>query len=189
MFIDMRWWVNSSSCWAQQRLHLRLVGALGSLSIERRRATSCSHGCLSPEKKKLIYKCINIYTCTLFNIAAAQRCSSAWESIAWRHLELGLKNQKIVILKQELKRFVSLRNITLAGSKSRFVQRFCLLSFGMQGELHALFAWMNGKCWNNCLTLFSGVTGSRILSCESHWCMTDNASLFLPSQQRSSYLV
>lgn len=74
---------------------------------------------------------------------------------------------------------MSLRIITLAGSKSRFVQRFCLLCFGMQRELHALLAWMNGKCWNNCLTLFSGVTGNRILSCESHWCMTDNASLFL----------
>lgn len=115
-----------------------------------------------------------------FHSAAAQRCSTAWEAIAWRHLELGLKNQKLCNIETRTKEIsMSLRIITLASSKSCFVQRLCLLCFGMQRELHALFAWMNGKCWNNCLTLFSGVTGNRILSCEFHWSMTDDASHFL----------
>lgn len=181
MLIDMRWRVNSSSYWAQQQLHLRLVRALGAFCIERRCTVTCSCGFLSQKKStSLIHLCTNIYACTLIPQCCSTEMQYSLRINCLEALRLGLKNQKLCNIETRTKEIsMSLRIITLAGSKSRFVQRLCLLCFGMQRELHALFAWMNGKCWNNCLTLFSGVTGNRILSCEFHWCMTDDASHFL----------
>lgn len=112
--------------------------------------------------------------------AAAQWCSAAWATLACGHLEWLLKIQTLWKSESRTNEIsFSLRIISLAGSKSYFVQGFfCSPCFGMHGESHALSAWMNGKCWNNCFTLFSGVSG-WILSCEFHWGVTYNASLFL----------
>lgn len=63
--------------------------------------------------------------------------------------------------KLELKRFLFIWGLLVwqvANHVSYNV--FCLLPFGMLRALHALSAWMNGKCWNNCFTLLSGVSGT-----------------------------
>lgn len=77
---------------------------------------------------------INLHTHTficMYSVsAAAQRCSTAWETLACRHLELLLKNQKLWNFESRTKEIsVSLRIISLAGSKSCFVQCFLFTVF------------------------------------------------------------
>lgn len=123
-----------------------------------------------------------------------------------KHLPAGtwndiLETKNYGILKLELKRFIFLWGLLVWQVANHVLYNvFCLLRFGMLWELHALLAWMNGKCWNNCVTLLSGVSGQRILSCGFQGSMTHIASrcfyLIAPSLSfllspihRSSYKV
>ncbi len=113
-----------------------------------------------------------------------------------KHLPAGtwndiLETKNYGILKLELKRFLFLWGLLVWQVANHVLYNvFCLLRFGMLWELHALLAWMNGKCWNNCVTLLSGVSGHRILSCGVWHTLrltVSTQSLCLSPIHRSSY--
>lgn len=155
---------------------------------------------LNKSSTVLIYLCMHNSFENLLYIpgasAAEQRCSTAPETCACRHLEWHLRNQKLWNIKTRTKEISnSWRIISLAGSKSCFVQCFfcfffSFLHFSMHRELHTLLAWMNGKCRNNCFTLLSGVSGHRILRCWFEWGMTHSAShCFYPISRSLFFLL
>lgn len=78
-------------------------------------------------RSSFIYVCIRAPKISYFQgaSAGAQRCSTAPETLACRHLEWHLRNQKLKNIKTRTKEIsISLRIISLAASKSCFVQCF-----------------------------------------------------------------